>query len=348
MPYQPSESRKNILKGVMSRRLVFVLRCLLSTALIAFVLRKVDWRQLLAIVYQIQLSWALLASSLTGILVIGFAVRWRLFLRAKGILLPMPTILVLTWAGQFFNTLLPGSTGGDVLKIYQICRLNPERRADAAATVLVDRLTALAALVLLAGIGIALNPLALRLVRPESLVSLQLIWWLLAVVVFAAVSVLLLYRTAHGILWTGRILRTLRSARSAVSFRGRWLMAFAWALAMHVLTVLIAYFFAKALGISITAVQMLIVVPVVAVFIMLPVTINGHGLRELLLIAYFSQFGVTAGGPSGATVREAAVAFSLVMVANDLLWALPGGVLYFLKFKSGPLSANGTDRIDLT
>ena len=331
----------------MSRRLFFLLRCFLSIALIAFVLRKVDWAQLLGIVYQIHFSWAFLAFLLTGILVIGYAARWRLFLRAKGIPLPMPTILVLTWAGQFFNTLLPGSTGGDVLKIYQVCRLNPECRADAAATVLVDRLTALAALILLAGIGVALNPLALKILRPESVVSLQLIWWLLAILVVAAVGASLLYRTAHGILWTGRVLRTLRSAKSAFGFRDRWPVAFAWALAMHILTVLIAYFFARGLGISITVMQMLIIVPVVAVFIMLPVTINGHGLRELLLIAYFSQLGVTAVASSGATVREAAVAFSLVMVANDLLWALPGGILYFLKFKSMPPSANATGKINL-
>jgi uncharacterized protein (TIRG00374 family) len=318
----------------MSRRLILIFRCLLSVALIVLVLRKVDWPGLLGIVYQIDFSWAVLASSLTGFLVIGYAARWRLFLRAKEIPLRTTTILVLTWAGQFFNTLLPGSTGGDVLKIYQVCRLNPERRADAAATVLVDRLTAFAALLLLATIGIALNPLALKFVRLESMVSLQVIGSAFAILALAAAGAFLLSRTPHGVLWTGRLLRTLRSARSAFRFDGRWLMAFCWAVAMHLLTVLIAYLFAKSLGISITPVQMLIVVPVVAVFIMLPVTINGHGLRELLLIAYFTHFAATASGPSGATAREAAVAFSLIMVANDLLWAIPGGILYFLTFKS--------------
>src|ERR1044072_7549259 len=139
----------------MSRRLAFVFRCLLSLAIIAVVFRKVDWHQLFEIVSHIELSWALLASLLTGILVVGFAVRWQLFLRAKAIPLPLSTTLLLTCAGQFFNSVLPGSTGGDVLKIYQACRLNPERKADAAATVLVDRLTALLALLFLAGVGTA-------------------------------------------------------------------------------------------------------------------------------------------------------------------------------------------------
>jgi hypothetical protein len=102
---------------------------------------------------------------------------------------------------------------------------------------------------------------------------------------------------------------------------------------MHLLTVFTAYFFAKALGIGLTPVQTLVIIPLTAVFVMLPITINGHGLREVLLIAYFSQFGVTTTGSAAVTVREAAVAFSLLMVTNDLLWALPGGILYFIKLR---------------
>jgi glycosyltransferase 2 family protein len=325
-----------------SRRLVFSLRCVFSLLLIAFILRKVDWRLLLGVVYQINPFWALVASALTGILVIGFAVRWRLFLRAKGIPLPAATILFLTWAGQFFNAVLPGSTGGDILKVYQVCRLNPERRADAAATVLVDRLTALFALLLLAGIGVILNPLALGFLKPDYVFSFRLMWCGAALLLLAGAGRYLLARTQRGILWGGRVLRTLQSARSSVSWRGHWAAAFAWALAMHLVTVLIAYLFAKSLGLSISLVQMLIVVPVVAVFVMLPITINGHGLREILLIAYFTQFNVTVVA-SSASVREAAVAFSLVMVANDLLWALPGGMLYLFKIRS--ITSAGATRI---
>jgi hypothetical protein len=65
----------------------------------------------------------------------------------------------------------------------------------------------------------------------------------------------------------------------------------------------------------------------------LPITINGHGLRELLLIAYFTQLGVNLGARTDISVREVAVAFSLLMVANDLLWSLPGGWQYLMRFR---------------
>lgn len=36
--------------------------------------------------------------------------------------------------------------------------------------------------------------------------------------------------------------------------------------------------------------------PVVLFLVLLPITINGHGLREVLLIGYFTQMGITASG----------------------------------------------------
>ena len=85
-------------------------------------------------------AWAIPASALVALLITLLALRWRIFLRQQGLELPFSTIFSLTWAGQFFNSVLPGSTGGDVVKIYQLCRLAPDRKAAAAATVVVDRL----------------------------------------------------------------------------------------------------------------------------------------------------------------------------------------------------------------
>lgn len=318
---------------MIARRLAFILRCVLSAGLIALVLRKVSWSELFEIVHRIDPKWALLASGLTGLLIIGLATRWQIFLRAKGIELSPRTIFALTWAGQFFNVVLPGSTGGDVAKIYQVCRLVPGDKAAAAATVLADRITGLLGLLFLAGFGLILNPLPFRIFSQESVVAGQTMWWLALAVVFALVSGWVLLRATRATIWGGRVRRTFAAVRRSFTFDRLWMTAFSIALAMHFVTILIAYLLAKALGVSLSYVQTLLIVPPVSLFIMLPITINGHGLRELLLIAYFSNLGTKVTGVPGATVREAVVAFSLLMVTNDLLWALPGGILYFLRFK---------------
>src|SRR3712207_9577460 len=68
-----------------------------------------------------------------------FRSRWEIFLQQQKLALPFGTTLALTWAGQFFNSCLPGSTGGDLVKIFQLCRFWPQRKAAAASTVVADR-----------------------------------------------------------------------------------------------------------------------------------------------------------------------------------------------------------------
>jgi glycosyltransferase 2 family protein len=292
----------------------------------------VDWATLGTALTRLHLGWALLGWALTSLLIVGLALRWQIFLRQQRITLPFITVLSLTWAGQFFNSVLPGSTGGDVVKIYQLCRFVPDRKAAAAATVFLDRLTALVALVVLAGIAMIIDPVPLHVLSMQSL-STRMLSWLFISLAMLALATGLLFRAIRSTLWGGRLVRTLAAAKDNLSLNQRLLAAVLLAFAIHLTNFLIAYLFARALGISITYLQILIIVPVVLFFVMLPITINGHGLRELLLIGYFSQMGFTLTGHPETGVREIAIAFSLLLVANDLLWSIPGGIWYMLRFK---------------
>src|SRR5437763_15654797 len=101
------------------RHLKLPLRCLVSVALIWFIARKVNWHDLSSILNRIDWRWALLGSLLTFGTIAGLAYRWRIFLTLQSIPVAFGRIVALTWAGQCFNSLLPGSTGGDVFKTVQ-------------------------------------------------------------------------------------------------------------------------------------------------------------------------------------------------------------------------------------
>lgn len=307
-------------------------------------LRKLDWNALGDVLSHVQWRWVALGWALTSLLVVGLAVRWRIFLRAQGIDLPFATLFSLTWAGQFFNSALPGSTGGDVVKIYQLCRLAPDRKAAAAATVVVDRLVALLALVLLAGIAFIIEPAPLQLFWRSFSIASKVPWLVLALILSLATGGLILFRL-RSTLWGGRLIRTVVAARENLFLDRRLVAAFGLAFAMHFVNIAVAYFFARALGTSLTFLQVLVILPVVAFLVMIPVTINGHGLREWLLIGYFTQLGVVIPGHPESGVKEVAVALSLLLVANDLLWSIPGGIWYFVKFKSASIALDeSTDR----
>lgn len=81
-------------------------------------------------------------------------VRWFFLVRAVGLPFRLLDALRLGLVGNFFNSFMPGSIGGDILKAAFIAREQPERRTTAVATVMMDRLVGLWALVwFVAGLG---------------------------------------------------------------------------------------------------------------------------------------------------------------------------------------------------
>ena len=317
----------------MNGRLKFALRALISLALIALVVRKVNWRDLGGVLSRVDPGWAVAGWALSSLVLAGLAVRWHMLLRQQGLNFPFPTIFALTWAGQFFNSILPGSTGGDLVKIYQLCRLAPTRKAAAVATILTDRLSTLFALLVLATLGFILEPAPLRLIVGDRVSARNAVWLALAAAAVGILSVWLLLRFARGAAWLGRIQRVLAGVTTHLVSRRRLMLVAALAFGIHVTNFSVIYFFARALNIAITYREVLLMMPVILFVVLIPVTINGHGLRELLLIGYFSYMGITVAGHPEIRVEDTAVALSLLAVANDLLWTLPGGVWYALRFQ---------------
>jgi hypothetical protein len=196
--------------------------------------------------------------------------------------------------------------------------------------VFTDRLSALIALLVLAGAGFLLEPAPVQMILARNASALNL-WWLAAALVFGAVMLAILWRVLRSGPWLGRIGRTLAATFATLRFSGAIVAAFSLAFAVHLLNFFAVYCFAVALRIDISFPQVLLMMPVVLLLVMLPVTINGHGLRELLLIGYFSHMAISVAGRTDVGYTEVAVALSVLLVANDLLWALPGGIHYLAR-----------------
>jgi uncharacterized membrane protein YbhN (UPF0104 family) len=74
--------------------------------------------------------------------------RWYLLVRALDLPFTFRNAVRLGLVGLFYNTFLPGSVGGDLVKAYFIAKDTPGRRASAVATVIADRLVGLFGLLL--------------------------------------------------------------------------------------------------------------------------------------------------------------------------------------------------------
>lgn len=318
----------------MTRNWRFLLQVAISAALVLLLVRALDWARLAELLARTDHGLALAASLLVPVVIGLLALRLRLLVRAQGIPLTVGRAIGLTWAGQFFNSVLPGSTGGDVLKIYELCRLAPTQKTAAAVSILVDRLSALLALLVLAaaGLGVALQQ-GVRLPPEFAGWGADRWWlWLLAALLGGAALVLLLRHPAL----RRRFLQLRGALRAALAPSTTLLAVGALAFAIHGLSIAGFWLFARALGLSLSYPQALAIVPAVMFLLLLPVTVNGHGLREVLLIAFFGALGITIGAGASAATTDVVLALSALLVANDLLWCLPGGVAYLLLRRGEP------------
>lgn len=130
------------------KKLYNILRVIVPTILIGWIISAVDWNILIPLVRRIP-WWMLLISfvffSLSQLVI---AIRWYYLLHFINSPSPFFHLLDLVFIGSFASNFLPTTIGGDAVKIIGISRKHPQR-AVAVASVVADRLFNLTGMILL-------------------------------------------------------------------------------------------------------------------------------------------------------------------------------------------------------
>jgi uncharacterized protein (TIRG00374 family) len=90
--------------------------------------------------------------SVTNYILISY--RWEIILRARSqVRLPISGIFRVTWIGQFFSAVLPGSVSGDLVRIIYVEKLDKSfTKKFVIASILIDRLMGLSGLIMVVGL----------------------------------------------------------------------------------------------------------------------------------------------------------------------------------------------------
>jgi uncharacterized membrane protein YbhN (UPF0104 family) len=253
-------------------------------------------------------------------LAIGTAWRWRWLVEALGLVLRAVDAIRYTFYGIFFNLVVPGATGGDVVKAYYAARRTGVP-TKAVVSVLVDRIVGLFALVLFASAILFSRPDRAGWDTPRTFC---------AVVLAAGIGggALVLSRRLRRALGLSALFARLpfqhvwREVDAAFRlYRGRpgaLALGVVVSLGNHAGTAILAFVLARALGLEVVALSdCLALVPVVSLLSAIPLLPGGWGVGELAFAFFF--------GPVGVPPSEA-VALSVVLRLAILTSGLPGGV----------------------
>ncbi len=273
-------------------------------------------------------SRLLLAQGLFLAAVLTIVTRWWRLLALAGCPTSWWNALRLTFLGLFFNNVLPGATGGDVVKGVVVAKENPGRGAEALVTVLVDRVFGMIALALVALVVILVEPF-LRGEGVSAFVDLRasLLWGLGVCALGLALYANKPFRRRTGLsalvdrLPLAEKLRSLdRAALSYLKQPGQVAIAFVFSFVNHALVTLGVFVLGGALGVPRGAVSLtdyFVLVPVANLISAVPLAPGGWGVGELAFQGLFRM--IHASPAMGVAVS---VTFRLSQLTIGLLGGL--------------------------
>ena len=267
-----------------------------------------------------------------GLALSAFAVsclKWRMLLLSDGQGSPCSTLAGFYLMGYFFNNFLPTSVGGDAARMFLVGK-DSGNYLVGVNSVLADRFSGLLALVLVGFCGILLAPLVIGPTFTALFAGCGIFLWLLLLVplVYPPARTALADLKDRGRIlsfWVGIIGGTLHYFTRPGLF-----LPLAWtSLVYQLLTVSTYFAAAKALHMDVGLAQMSAIVPVVTLMTLIPVSLNGLGLRE----GGFAFFLARAGIPEAD-----AIALSLLVYAISLVFSMAGAVVLTFYRKRNDLS----------
>jgi len=309
-----------------------------SLLAIGYVLSTVSWDELKDAISNVSWPWVICATALMLAAQTMLAGRWLLLLRVHRIYISFYQAVKLTYLGLFYNNMMPGAVGGDLLKAWFITHHSDrDHKLEAMVTVFIDRLSGLVCLVLVGAIASFFVGGGLDFeVAGHKIQVRSLIWLIFAAM--AVASIIFISRRTRRILMLSRLLKKLPFARklqqidSAIRIYRQHLptviAAILWTVFIQGTTIMAIWMLTQGLHLDkVLFVQCLSVMPIIwLVSVAVPVP-GGLGVLEYLFIPFFAGAIDPAGAMDPAVVNAQAAALALLNRMMICLCSIPGALV---------------------
>jgi uncharacterized membrane protein YbhN (UPF0104 family) len=303
--------------------IITAVKAIVSIGLLALLFSRVDLSRLWSVARHASLAWLGAGLLLYLLMVLASAWRWDILLRAQHVRMPYPFLASSFFVATFFNNFLPSNIGGDVIRIADTAKAAGSKTL-ATTVVLIDRGLGLLGLALIAATGASMmQRLAVGPVGPAAL------WAGFGLGAIVATPALLMPESATRLLqplrvfhqeWVDARIEKLTYALTRFRETPAALVAcFLGAVAVQGILVLFYVAIARSMNIPVGFAELAVIVPVSFIVQMIPLSVNGFGVREATFGFYFQHLGLPL---------ESALLVSFMGAALIMLFSLSGGVVY--------------------
>lgn len=289
-------------------------------------------------------DWSWTGWALVMMAPVAFILAWRLrlLLATQEIPLSLRDAILLTFAGNFFNFAMPGSTGGDLYKAYHIAK-RTTKRVQGVTIVVLDRVVGLISFLLIAAVVLMIAGRTGRIGTYGQVVGYLTVGLIAAGLLFFSRRLRSLIRYDH---WLGKLPfaeKIRRIDETTFSFRFHKveaILALAVTLLSHACLVTYVYFLAKGFGIhafgQFSEIDLYVVILISTVvgflFAAIPISFQGFGLME----AVFIRVLVQGDWCDYSTMLALTLSTRLVQI----VWSLPGILVPWLGLERPPESVS--------
>jgi uncharacterized protein (TIRG00374 family) len=305
----------------MTRPARLALQVALSAGMIAAVLWQADLDRIGNALRDTSPAWFAAAIAINVVATAVMALRWHLLLVAVGRRQPgywwlLETYLIALLLGQ----VLPTAVGGDAVRAVDLTRRTGEP-AEAVSSVVVDRVVGLAALGVLAAAGALAGGSGIGRGTAVALgLGVVALTALAGFAVFSRRLQPLLRRCAPlaaRLRMEGSLRALYRALHAYRSHPGTLAWVFALGVVAQGMRAVSIGFLAQGMGLDLSFATLLVLCPVLFLVTVVPVSLNGIGLREATFVVVLGSAGVS---------REDAFALGLAYFAVGVLTGALGGV----------------------
>jgi glycosyltransferase 2 family protein len=299
--------------------LLFGTKAVVSLALLYVALRFVNFSVLRERFYRLDYVWLAAALLTFAFEFVLTSLRWELIADACGARITFRQSLLYNFIGSFFSQVLPSTIGGDAARIWLLAR-DTAAWKDAIYSVLIDRI---AGLVWLAVLVLVCLPWSLTLIQnPTGRATLIVIGAAGAVAPGGLFLLSHLGRTPFGQWKAARHLTDIATIAWTVlgSPRASAPIA-ALSVAVHLMTVLVLWFCARAIGSPFTLVNSLLLIPPVILITAVPISIGGWGVRESVMLTAFAYAGLPNSDGLLVSILFGACSF-VIGAFGGIAWSL--------------------------
>lgn len=253
-----------------------------------------------------------------------FAYRWRITLTVSGVKVSLLTLVKFYFVGTFFNLFLPTALGVDVVRGYDLA-MHSGKKMEAVTSVLVEKIVSFFALAFIALLALMLSS---RTIKDATVTTVILIaclgYFTLAAIVFNAKVMNRLVAMLKFIKpWdiSKRLDRMVDSLHAFTAHKAILWQCFALSIICQTLTILAGYSLALAINLKLPPIYFFMVLPMIWIIMMVPLSINGLGVREGAFVFFFTRLGVS---------DSAALLLSFLTLSRRIALGLIGGIIYLL------------------